>query len=216
MTHRAPANSELFIVDDDDNVRDLLSLIFTHEGYRVTAFAEGQSFLAVARARTPACVLLDVLMPGRSGIDVLKDLDAQHYDAPIFVVSGRGEVPVAVDAMRHGAFDFIVKPFAPDAVVARVREAIADWTPVPAHDAPPNGKSVRVPEAKFSGQDKLTPRERDVLMQITDAASNKEAGRRLGISPRTVEVHRARIMDKLGAKNAADLVRIVLGQARAR
>src|SRR4051794_4427317 len=127
MTDQASPDSELYIVDDDASVRDLLSVLFTHEGYQVTGFAEGQSFLAAARARTPSCVLLDVQMPGRSGIDVLKELDAQHYGAPIFVVSARGEVPLAVNAMRHGAFDFIVKPFEPDIVVARVREAIADW-----------------------------------------------------------------------------------------
>lgn len=203
--------SELFVVDDDANVRDLLAVAFSHAGYQVTGFAEGQSFLSAARVRTPSCVLLDVQMPGASGIDVLKALDAQHYGAPIFVVSARGEVPLAVDAMRYGAFDFIVKPFEPEAVVARVRGAIATFTSTPATAGLPNGKPVR-----FSGQETLTPREREVLMLITDAASNKEAGRRLGISPRTVEVHRARIMDKLGAKNAADLVRIVLGQARGR
>ena len=211
MTDQIHFDSELFIVDDDDSVRDLLSVVFTHEGYQVTGFAEGQSFLAAARAHTPSCVLLDVQMPGHSGIDVLKALDAQHYGAPIFIVSGRGDVPLAVDAIRHGAFDFIVKPFEPDAVVARVRGAIADWAPAAANGRPFDGRPIN-----FTGQERLTPRERDVLLQITDAASNKEAGRRLGISPRTVEVHRARIMDKLGAKNAADLVRIVLGQARAK
>jgi FixJ family two-component response regulator len=180
-------------------------VVFTYEGYQVSGFAEGMSFLAAARTRTPSCVLLDVHMPGRSGIDILKELDAQRYDAPIFIISAQGDIPLAVDAIKNGAFDFIEKPFAPGAVVDRVRAAIACWkssagTPATAQARP----------TKFPGHDRLTPREREVLSQIAGGASNKEAGRRLGISPRTIEVHRSRIMEKVNAKNAADLVRIVL------
>jgi two-component system response regulator FixJ len=183
--------------------------VFTHEGYQVSGFAEGTSFLAAARTRTPSCVLLDVHMPGRSGIDILKELDAQRYDAPIFIISAQGDIPLAVDAIKNGAFDFIEKPFAPGAVVDRVRAAIACWkssggTPASAEARP----------AKFPGHDRLTPREREILAKIAGGASNKEAGRQLGISPRTIEVHRSRIMEKVNAKNAADLVRIVLTQSR--
>jgi two-component system, LuxR family, response regulator FixJ len=197
--------SDLFIVDDDANVRDALSAVFTVAGYRVTRFAEGESFLAAARATTPSCILLDVHMPGRSGLDVLKEIDAHRYGAPIFVISAQGDIPMAIEAIRNGAFDFIEKPFDPETVLTRVRTAVESWTRRAA-----NGNGVDLRSLKWPGSERLTPRERDVLTQIAGGASNKEAGRQLGISPRTIEVHRARIMEKLGARNAADLVRIVL------
>jgi FixJ family two-component response regulator len=189
--------SEIFVVDDDETMRDTLFAVLAPEGCRVTCFAEGQSFLAAARVRTPSCILLDVNMPDRSGLDVLRELDAPHYPAPILIVSGQRDVPTAVNAIKGGALDFIEKPFSAAAVVARVREAISAWT----------GRALL---SDVKGAEHLTPREREVLLLLTSGASNKEAGRTLGISPRTVEVHRARIMDKLGAKNAADLVRLVL------
>ena len=210
MALPAGAATEVFVVDDDPCVRDALSVVFSHEGYRVRGFAEGSSFLAAARSHTPSCVLLDIHLPGRSGIDVLKELDAQHFGAPIFIISARGDVPLAVEAVKRGAFDFIEKPFDIGTVVARVREGIAGWRPAGAS----SGGATAI-EPRLRGFGELTPREREVLSQIAGGASNKEAGRRLGISPRTVEVHRARIMDKLGAKNAADLVRIVLTCSRA-
>jgi FixJ family two-component response regulator len=208
MTERN--GSELFIVDDDVLVRDALTAVFTIEGYRVTRFAEGQSFLAAARAQAPSCVLLDVHTPGRSGLDILRDLDAQRYGAPIFVISAQGDIPMAVEAIRKGAFDFIEKPFDPETVVARVRAAIESFSRR-------NGGNVDGHRMlSIACCDRLTPRERDVLAQIAGGASNKEAGRQLGISPRTIEVHRARIMEKLGARNTADLVRIVLTEASVR
>jgi len=198
-------NNEIIIVDDDPSVRDALSVVFSLEGYHVTSFADGQSLLNAARARTPSCILLDVHMPGQSGLDILKELNAQAYPAPIFIISGQGDIPMAVDAIKHGALDFIEKPFNAETVVSRVREAIEAWDR--RREA---GASADVLGVAFPGRDSLTPREREVLTQIAGGASNKEAGRLLGISPRTIEVHRARVMEKLGAKNAADLVRIVL------
>jgi FixJ family two-component response regulator len=159
-----------------------------------------------ARVRPPGCVLLDVHMPGSSGLDVLKELNARNFSAPVLIISGKGDIPMAVDAIRHGALDFIEKPFDALAVVARVRAAIDAWE----RRAENGGTLVR----EFPGHDLLTPREHEVLQRIAQGASNKEAGRELGISPRTVEVHRARIMEKLGAKNAADLMRIVLSEGR--
>ena len=204
MTEQRLSGSEIFIVDDDELMRDTLSAVLAPEGCRITCFAEGQSFLAAARARTPACILLDVNMPGRSGLDVLRELDASRYPAPILIVSGQGDVPTAVNAIKGGALDFIEKPIEAAAVVARVRDAITAWARRPLNG---DGHLAEVP-----GVEMLTPREHEVLTQVVAGASNKEAGRYLGISPRTVEVHRARIMEKLGAKNAANLVRIVLGQ----
>ena len=200
---------EIFVVDDEPAVLDALSVVLRLEGFQVRGFAESAAFLAAARASTPACILLDVQMPGRSGLDVLKELNAEHYPAPIFIMSGQGDIPMAVEAIRSGALDFIEKPFDADTVVTRVREAIAAWA------RRKNGAGVAdFASLQFFGQEQLTPREREVLTQIAAGASNKEAGRELGISPRTIEVHRSRIMEKMGAKNAADLVRIVLALQR--
>ena len=197
---------EIFIVDDDPSVCAALSIVLTGEGFQVTSFIEGEAFLDAARARTPGCVLLDMQLPGCSGLDVLRRLNAQHYPAPVLVISGHGDIPTAIDAIRNGALDFIEKPFDAAAVASRVRDAVHAWRNTRAGD----GFLGR----DFPGHDRLTAREYDVLQRIAQGASNKEAGRLLGISPRTVEVHRARIMEKLSAKNAADLMRIVLRGGR--
>lgn len=207
MASEASAQTEIFIVDDDPAVLDAVSTVLRLDGHRVTGFADGASFLAAAKACTPACILLDVHMPGRSGLDILKELNAEKYQAPVLIISGHGDIPMAVEALRNGALDFIEKPFDAGTVVARVREAVDGWTRR-------HRDAAQQPPARseFPGNDQLTVREREVLSQIAGGASNKEAGRHLGISPRTIEVHRARIMEKLGARNAADLVRIVLSR----
>ncbi|PVB62908.1 response regulator [Labrenzia sp. 011] len=190
----------IYIVDDDPAVRDALSVLFNMEGYVVETFSDGDTFVNSASKAVPACVMLDVHMPGRSGIEILKALNAENYPAPIFIISGQGDIPMAVEAIRNGAFDFVEKPFSAETVLERVKESIAAMKQRQPHDS----------ALSFHGAEMLTRRELEVLKEITNGASNKEAGRTLGISPRTVEVHRARIMEKLGARNAADLVRIVL------
>jgi two-component system, LuxR family, response regulator FixJ len=207
MMHHRPQSEEVFVVDDEPAICELFAALFTLEGYHVTSFAEGDSFLTAARERTPAFILLDLNMPGRSGLDVLEELDAASYPAPVFMISAHGDVPSAIDAIKKGALDFIEKPFEPEAVVARIRDTLAQWTQM-------GGNGQGILSHSFPGYELLTPRERDVLAQIANGASNKETGRRLKISPRTVEVHRARIMEKIGARNAADLVRIVLSEGR--
>jgi FixJ family two-component response regulator len=192
---------EVFVVDDDPMVLNALTVFLTREGYQVAGFSDGASFLDAARSRTPICIILDVQMPGMTGIDLLKALKAEDYPAPVFIVSGSGDIPTAVEAIKNGAFDFIEKPVKASTVVTRVREAVDAWSR--------RHSNGNLPHA-FPGHEQLTTRERDVLGQIAAGSSNKQAGRELGISPRTIEVHRARIMEKLGARNAADLMRIVL------
>ena len=193
----------IHIVDDDPAIRDALTVVFELEGFSVREFDDGESFLGMVDNERPQCVIMDVHMPGQSGIEILRRLHSTGFDVPVFVISGQGDIPMAVEAIKHGAHDFIEKPFDADTVVGRVRDAIA------AAEKAGDGKGLA---SDFPGADSLTPREREVLIEITGGASNKEAGRTLGISPRTIEVHRARIMEKLGARNAADLVRIVLSR----
>jgi FixJ family two-component response regulator len=210
MAEKALSRGEIFVVDDDPAVRDTLSMVLSAGGYQVICFADGAALLAVARTRTPSCILLDVHIPGKSGLDILKELHGEDYPAPIFMISGQGDISMAVSAIKSGALDFIEKPFRGSEIVARLDEAIEAY----ARRQAENNSASRIATLHFPGREPLTRREREVLEQFTAGASNKEAGRHLGISPRTIEDHRANIMKKLGARNAADLVRIVMTTSR--
>ncbi|HUC49755.1 MAG TPA: response regulator [Xanthobacteraceae bacterium] len=200
---------EIFVVDDDAAIRDLLTMLFTRQGFKVAGFADGASLMAAIRTQSPACILLDAHIPGKSGLDILKELNARSHPAPVIIISGKGDIAMAVDAIKSGALDFIEKPFSGSDVVARVEEAIAA-------DAKRSAAGVSEQKSQFyfPGREPLTAREQDVLGRLVEGATNKEAGQQLGISYRTIEIHRARIMEKLGAKNAADLMRIVLSENR--
>ena len=202
-------SGEVYIVEDDLEVCESLSGALIRAGYLATFFTDGSSFLRAAHLRSPACVLLNICMPDPLGLDILKELDAGNYSAPILIVSSRSDIPSVVSAIRNGAFDFIERGLEADQVVERVRDAVASWA-----DGRGNGNTFELPMLPFPGCDLLTRRERDVLQQITAAASNKEAAKNLGISPRTVEIHRGHLMRKLGAKNSVDLVRIVMSKGR--
>ena len=204
MAEKQASRGEIFVVDDDPAVRDTLSMVLSAGGYQVICFADGAALLAVARGRTPSAILLDVHIPGKSGLDILKELHGEDYPAPIFMISGQGDIAMAVSAIKSGALDFIEKPFRGSEIVARLDEAIGAYARRQTQNA------SNIASLHFPGREPLTRREREVLEQFTAGASNKEAGRTLGISPRTIEDHRANIMKKLGAKNAADLVRIVM------
>jgi FixJ family two-component response regulator len=210
MAEKTFSRGEIFVVDDDPAVRDTLSMVLSAGGYQVICFADGAALLAVARTRTPSCILLDVHIPGKSGLDILKELHGEDYPAPIFMISGQGDISMAVSAIKSGALDFIEKPFRGSEIVARLDEAIEAY----ARRQAENNSASRIATLHFPGREPLTRREREVLEQFTAGASNKEAGRHLGISPRTIEDHRANIMKKLGARNAADLVRIVMTTSR--
>jgi FixJ family two-component response regulator len=210
MPEKALIRGEIFVVDDDPAVRETLSMVLTAGGYKVICFADGAALLAVARGRTPSCILLDVNIPGKSGLDILRELHGEEYPAPIFMISGQGDIAMAVSAIKNGALDFIEKPFRGSEIVSRLDEAIGAYARRHAESAASNVASLH-----FPGREPLTRREREVLEQFASGASNKEAGRQLGISPRTIEDHRANIMKKLGARNAADLIRIVMTAARA-
>jgi FixJ family two-component response regulator len=210
MVENPPSRGEIFVVDDDPGIRETLSMVLSLGGYQVICFADGAALLAVARTQTPACILLDVHIPGKSGLDILKELRGEDYPAPIFMISGQGDITMAVSAIKNGALDFIEKPFRGSEIVARLDEAIDAYARRQAE-----GQASKIASLHFPGREPLTRREREVLEQFASGASNKEAGRQLGISPRTIEDHRANVMKKLGARNAADLIRIVLTASRA-
>jgi FixJ family two-component response regulator len=207
--HRSGARSkaEIFVLEDERGAREMLSGVLTEAGYAVACFADSFAVLAAARARVPACLVLDVFVPGKSGLELLKVLHAEQFPAPILMISGLGSVAMAVSAIKHGAVDFIEKPLYALDIVARVQHAIETY-----------GRRKAAGEAacepvQFPGGKLLSRREREVVAQLVSGASTKEAARALGINPRTVEDHRSSIMKKLGARNSADLIRVVMSGA---
>jgi FixJ family two-component response regulator len=203
----ATSRGQIFVVDDDPSMRQSLSSVLEEEGYEVICFADGAALLSSARDCIPACIFLEVRLPGKSGIDVLKKLRAEDYPAPIFVTSGQGDIPMAVDAIRNGASDFIKKPVAGDEIVGRVK-AVVEALP----RASSGINSSEIASLHFPGHEPLTRRERDVLAHLAEGDSNKEIAQRLGVSSRTVEGHRASIMRKAGVRSAAELVRLILSE----
>jgi len=197
--------NEVFVVDDNDEYRELLATILELEGHHVIPFPEGTSFLKQVVTKTPVCVFLDVIMPGPSGIEILKKLNARSFAAPIFLISGRNESAVVVEAMKYGAQDFIEKPFDPYTAVLRVRDAVEMWNRRAEKTVRPDSLPARL----HSGI-RMSRMERDVLTHIIAGSDNIEVSKVLGISKQSVATHRWRITKKFGARNSADLVRIVM------
>jgi FixJ family two-component response regulator len=209
MAENSQSRGKIFVVDDDPAVCATLSMLLSGAGYEVTCFPDGVALLANARSRCPSCILLDVRIPGKSGLDILRELQADNYPAPIFIISGQGDIPMAVEAIKNGALDFIEKPFRGGEIITRVEEAIEAYARRQAERHTSKTALFHSP-----GHEPLTRRESEVLEQFSSGASNKEAGRHLGVSPRTIEDHRANIMKKLGARNATELIRIVITGSR--
>jgi FixJ family two-component response regulator len=201
--------SEILVLEDDRGVRETLSTLLTKAGYEVVCFADSKTFLASARTRIPACMLLDIFVQGRSGLEVLEELHRDKYPAPVIMISGRGDVAMAVSAMKFGAFDFIEKPFQGGELLARVTAAIEFHAERQRQETSFPLRTLYLP-----GAAPLSKREREVLEQLISGASTKEIARVLGISPRTVDDHRSHIMEKVGARNFADLIRIVMVPSR--
>src|SRR5215475_3732693 len=128
MADKPAPRGEIFVVDDDPAVRDTLSMVLSAGGYEVICFADGAALLSVARTRTPSAILLDVHIPGKSGLDILRELHGEDYPAPIFMISGQGDIPMAVNAIKYGALDFIEKPFRGSEIVTRVKDAVEAYS----------------------------------------------------------------------------------------
>jgi two-component system, LuxR family, response regulator FixJ len=190
----------VFIVDDDEAVRDSLAMLIESAGMKAETFDSGRKFLAKTAFPLPACLLLDVHMPEISGLQLQDELARRGIELPVIVMTGQADVPLAVRAMKAGAVDFLEKPFTDEVLLDTVRRALA--TPAPS--------TVKADPAIARLIAKLTPRELDVMLQMVIGNANKVTAFNLGISPRTVEIHRAHVMDKMGAKSLSELVRMAL------
>lgn len=190
----------IYLVDDDDAVRRSVGFMLKTSGYSVESFVNGAEFLKEVRSLEPGCVLLDIQMPEVDGLEVQTELRERGVAFPVIVMTGHGDVEVAVRAMNSGAVDFIEKPFAKETMVEAIGEAFARLDRSSA-------KSRRREEAELL-VNSLTPREYEVLAGLAKGHPNKTIGYDLEISPRTVEIHRANLMKKLDVHNLSDLLRI--------
>ncbi len=191
------------IIDDDAAVLDSLRLYFEGHGFTTACFATAQDFLcALGRRDRFDCIVSDVRMPGLSGIDLVRRLRAAGHATPIILITGHGDIDMAVAAIKLGAFDFIEKPFDEARLLASIRDAVEKD-----HDAEGGRAELEKLRARF---ETLSLRQRQVMELAVQGFSNKEIGSRLKISPKTVENHRAWVMERIGARNIAELVRIAM------
>ena len=203
-----PKKGTVYVVDDDEAVRDSLQWLLEGKDYRVRCFDSAESFLSRYDPREVACLIVDIRMAGMTGLDLQDRLIERKSPLPIVFITGHGDVPMAVDTMKKGALDFIQKPFNEDALVNLV-ERMLDV----ARQSFAGYQQAASREALLA---KLTSREAQVLERIVAGRLNKQIADDLGISIKTVEAHRANIMEKLGANTVADQLKIALGQAAAK
>ncbi|MEO8204416.1 MAG: response regulator [Betaproteobacteria bacterium] len=195
-------NLTVFIVDDDASVRDSLSLMLGISGYRTALFADAEAFLAAWREDWRGCVVADLRLPGKSGLDIQASLQAEGSSLPVVIVTAHGDVPTARAAFRAHAVDFLEKPFDQKQLYAAIDKAFG------LEERRVQGAASRQEVAEKVAR--LTPREREVLSRVVEGLHAKEIAAALGISPRTVEVHKARIMGKLEVRNVAELVKVAV------
>lgn len=194
--------STVFIVDDDEAVRDSLSWLMESVGLSTETFSSADAFLQGYGADRPGCLILDIRMPGMSGLELQSVLREQGFRLPLIIISGHADVPMAVRALKAGAFDFIEKPFNDQLLLDIVQRAIEQ-------DRQQRESHAEVDEWR-ARLESLTPREREVLELVVSGAANKVISGELGVSLKTVEAHRARVMDKLQASSLSELVRMTL------
>ncbi len=200
-----PKKGTVYVVDDDEAVRDSLQWLLEGKDYRVRCFDSAESFLSRYDPREVACLIVDIRMGGMTGLELQDRLIERRSPLPIVVITGHGDVPMAVDSMKKGAMDFIQKPFNDEELVTLVERMLE------------HARSAFTQHQQSASRDallsKLTGREAQVLERIVAGRLNKQIADDLGISIKTVEAHRANIMEKLNANTVADLLKIALGQA---
>ncbi|RTM10839.1 MAG: response regulator transcription factor FixJ [Bradyrhizobiaceae bacterium] len=192
----------VYVIDDDAAMRDSLQFLLDSTGFEVTLFDNAESFVEALPGLAFGCVLSDVRMPGLDGIELLKWMKAQQSPFPIVIMTGHGDVPLAVEAMKLGAVDFLEKPFDDDRLTAMIESAI--------RHAEPTAKSEAVAQDIAARVASLSPRERQVMEGLIAGLSNKLIAREYDISPRTIEVYRANVMTKMQANSLSELVRLAM------
>jgi two-component system, LuxR family, response regulator FixJ len=196
---RAP---RVYVVDDDEPVRDAIGMLLETVEIPYESFATAQAFLDAYDASMAGCLILDIRMPGMSGLELQQKLLQMDVSIPIVFITGHGDVPMAVEAMKRGAVDFIRKPFKDDELLERIHEAL--------HIDSDHRAEIDAAEDLRNRIASLTPREREVFERVASGQANKVVAIELGISERTVEIHRSQVMHKAGARSLADLVRMKL------
>ena len=192
----------VFVVDDDEAVRTSLRLLLKSVGLPVETFASAQEFLDQFDPDRAGCLVLDIRMPGMSGLELQQHLNDRHSIMPVVFITGHGDVPMAVEAMQAGAVDFIQKPFRDQDLIDRINRALEKDREM--------RSELRERDEIRRRMSQLTPREREVLELVTQGKANKVIAGDLNVSQRTVEIHRARVMEKMGANSLAHLVRMVI------
>jgi two-component system, LuxR family, response regulator FixJ len=192
----------VYVIDDDEAMRDSLNFLLDSANYRVTLFETAVKFLDALPALEFGCVVSDVRMPGLDGIELLKRMKADHSTFPIVIMTGHGDVPLAVEAMKLGAVDFLEKPFEDDRLIAMIETAIRQAEPAARSEALTQDIAARIAS--------LSPRERQVMDGLIAGLSNKLIARDYDISPRTIEVYRANVMTKMQANSLSELVRLAM------
>jgi len=192
----------VFVVDDDEAVRNSLRLLLKSVGLAAVALPTAQEFLAKHDPQQPGCLILDVRMPGMSGLELQEQLNVRGAMIPVIFITGHGDIPMAVEAMQQGAFDFLQKPFRDQDLIDRIQRALSKDQA--------NRAELREKSRVHERLQTLTPREREVLNLVTSGKPNKIMAADLGVSQRTVEIHRARVMEKMHASSLAQLVRMVM------
>jgi two-component system, LuxR family, response regulator FixJ len=192
----------VFVVDDDEAVRSSTKLLLKSVGLPAVTYSSAQEFLDNYDPLQPGCVVLDVRMPLMSGLELQQLLNMRGAIVPVIFITGHGDIPMAVEAMQHGAFDFLQKPFRDQDLLDRVQRALEKDRV--------NRMQLREKTRIQERRESLTPREREILELMTRGKPNKVMAADLGVSQRTVEIHRARVMEKMGASSLAQLVRMVM------
>ncbi len=197
-----PSNAVVHLIDDDGAVRHSLAFVLTAAGHAVRVYELGSAFLAALQTLQPGCIVSDVRMPGVDGLELLRKLRELGVDMPVIIITGHADVPLAVEAMKAGASDFIEKPFDDETLLRAIRIALESYEASSDRDAE---------RAEIRGRlNSLTPREREVLEGLLAGYPNKTIAYDLKLSPRTVEVHRGNVMAKMGATSLSSLVRMAL------
>jgi two-component system response regulator FixJ len=196
------AEPTVFIVDDDQEVREAIALLMLSVGLQSQSYADAWTYLNSFDPDAPGCLVLDVRMPDMNGLELQDELAGKPYHPPIIMITGHGDVPMAVRAVKAGAIDFIEKPFHDQTLIDTVQRAIAI-------DAEGRGEALELADIK-DRVDRLTKREREILDQIVAGKRNKVIAYDLGISQSTVEAHRAKVMEKLEARSLSDLMRMMM------